>query len=414
MRIASAGRPRRSSRVAQLPIQVAGGIFVVGEKQYLLPAQFARQQLFELCELGVSGGRDGLDIPPYLAQGVDIPTQVVVQPLEVVARGIERGQALDELARFGVRVQLIGERAGCSVVLLIFANKVAHSSLKTCTVQHFTLQDIALESFKKFQRTAHADTESIDAALEAFEVAALEDTDEGLFTPLFKLVARDALFLVGFQAIRGEFQALDTVDNLLVDAVVGSFQVIAYGFQFAFGPANGLPFDSSAGIGLFDKGARAPDDHFFQQIEEGDAALLLASGTPGCQEVVLQVADTGSREIAAVAPREEVHLVVQVEDGIVDGSSGQQDEFFTLATDFTAPVVRGQQAFQALVAMGAAVAEVMALVYQHNVGILRIAAVELITPHRFLGDDARRDARAQQFILPHLLQSGRTNYNSTI
>src|SRR5581483_9286292 len=147
-------------------------------------------------------------------------------------------------------------------------------------------------------------------------------------------------------------QTFDTADNAVIDAIVGVFEIVANGFEAAFGPIDGLAFDGGVGIRFFDEGAGTTDNDLFEQIEKGDTAILLAIGAAGDHEVALEVADTGGGEIAAVAAGKEVDLIVEVKDGVVDGGCGEQDQLFALAADDALAVVGCQQAFEAFVALG--------------------------------------------------------------
>src|SRR5258708_25247120 len=327
-----------------------------------------------------------------------------MQLVEIVQLGGKCRQRLDKLASFCMGVQLIGKRARGGVVLLVLAGEVAHGFLEAGAIEHLAIQDVAFKGLEELQRAAHTDAEGLDAALEALKVAAFEDADQGLFASLLELVALNTLFLVGFKAIRGKLQALDAVDELVVDASIGGFEVVADGLQPAFWPVDGLALDGSVGVGLFDKRARATDDDLFEQVEKGDAGFLLVVGTAGRLEVFEQVADTGGGEITAIPTCEEVDLVIEVEDGIVDGSGREQDEFFALAADLAAPAVGGQNALEILVALGIAIAEVVAFIHEQDIGVQYVTAIELVASQDFLGDNACGNASAEQFVVPHLLQ----------
>ncbi len=109
-----------------------------------------------------------------------ISAQIVVQSFEIIERGVEGGQRLDELASFGMRVQLFGERLvrdGSGVVLFVFMGEEAHGLLEARAIQHFAFENVAFKGFQELEGAAHADAEGIDAALETLEVATLEDTD---------------------------------------------------------------------------------------------------------------------------------------------------------------------------------------------------------------------------------------------
>ena len=164
-----------------------------------------------------------------------------------------------------------------------------------------------------------------------------------------------------------------------------------------------MTFDGGIGIGFFDERTGTTYHDLFQQIEEGDASFLLQVGTPGNLEVSIEITDTRGRKVTAISASKEVDLIVQVEDVVVDGSGSDENEFLALAADLPTPIVRSKNALQVLVALGVAVAEIMAFIHQENIGILRIADVKFISPERFLCDDMRRNARAQQFVVPHLL-----------
>ena len=179
-------------------VEIAGSIFVVSEQQHFLARQFAREQILQSGKLGVPGRGNGGDIAPGVAQRVGIAAQVVVQPLEVIERGVERRQCVDEAARLDTRVKFFRERLRDGVVLFILARQKTRGLLKTGAVQHLALQDITFKGFEKLQCAPHANAESLDAALEAFEIAAFEDTRQRVFTSLFKLVALNSLLLVGF------------------------------------------------------------------------------------------------------------------------------------------------------------------------------------------------------------------------
>src|SRR6202011_5157327 len=110
-------------------------------------------------------------------------------------------QRVDELARLAALVELIGERGGQGwggIVLLVLAGEIARGFLEAGAVEDLAFQDVAFKGFEELQGTAHADAEGLDAALEALEVAALENTGQCLFATLLELVAPDALFLIGF------------------------------------------------------------------------------------------------------------------------------------------------------------------------------------------------------------------------
>src|SRR5579859_5862988 len=105
-------------------------------------------------------------------------------------------------------IQLFRERIGCGVILFVLACEKAHSLLEAGTVQYLSFQNIAFKRFQELQCPAHADAESIYAALKALEVAAFEDANQGFFAAFFELVTSYPLFFVVFQAIGRELQSL--------------------------------------------------------------------------------------------------------------------------------------------------------------------------------------------------------------
>src|ERR1051326_568821 len=333
-------------------VEVTGRILVVGEQEHFLAFEFSCQQFFEAGELGVPVGCDGADVVPDCAQGFGVAAQVVMKTLEIVERGVEGRQCLDELARLSTLIELIGERRGQGrqgwggIVLFVLAGEVARRFLEAGAVEDPALQDVAFKGFEKLQGAAHADTEGLDAALEALEVATLEDTGQRLFASLLELVAPDTLFLVGLQAIGREPQGLDAVDDLVVDTAVGSLQIVANGLQPAFGPVDRLTFDGGVGIGLFNKGAGAADDQLFQQVEEGNAGLLLVVGAAGGLEVLEQVPDPPRGEVAAIPAGDEVDLVVEVKNSIIDRGGREQYKFLALTAHLAPAVIGGQDALQ--------------------------------------------------------------------
>ena len=156
-----------------------------------------------------------------------------------------------------------------------------------------------------------------------------------------------------------------------------------------------MAFDGGIGIGFFDEGARTTYHDLFEQIEEGDASFLLQVGTPGNLEVSIKITNTRGRKVTAISASKEVDLIVQVEDVVVDGSGSDENKLFALTADLPTPIVRSKNALQVLVTLGVAVAEVVAFIHKHYIGILRIADVKLISPERFLSDDANGNSRAQ-------------------
>jgi hypothetical protein len=177
---------------------------------------------------------------------------------------------------------------------------------------------------------------------------------------------------------------------------------------------NGLALDGGVGIGRLDERARAANDNFFEQVEEGDAAFTLAGGASGGEKIFLQVADTGGGEVAAVAAGEEVNLVVEVKDGVVDGSRGQQNQFLALAADGSATIISSQNTLKRTVALGAAIAEVVALINEEDIRVLHYANVKFLAAKRFLSNDAGSDGGALQFGFPHTLQSGGADDDGTV
>ncbi len=350
----------------------------VGEQQHFLARQFAREQFLQPGKLGVPGRGNGGDIAPGVAQRIGIAAQVVVQPLEVIERGVERRQCVDEAARLDTRVEFFGERLRGGIVLFILARQKTRGLLKAGAVQHLALQDITFKGFQKLQCAPHADAESFDAALEAFEIAAFEDADQRLFASLLELVASHSLFLVGLQAIGRKSQGPNAAHDVVVDAAIGRLQVVADGFQPAFGPVNGLPSYRGIRISFSNERARAANHHLFEQVEEGDAALLLVGGAAGGLKIFVQVADPGGGEVTAVPAGEEGDLVVQVKDGVVDGGGREQDQLLALAAHPAAPVIGGQDALEVLVAPGVAIAEVVAFVHQQDIGVLHITTIEFV------------------------------------
>src|SRR6266849_4468957 len=239
-------------------------------------------------------------------------------------------------------IQLFRERIGCGVILFVLACEKAHSPLEAGTVQYLSFQNIAFKCFQELQCPAHADAEGIYAALKAFEVAAFEDTNQGFFATLLKLVTGYPLFFVVFQSIGRKLQSLNVLHQLIVDASICRLKVIAYSFQFALRPANGLALDGGVGIGFFDKGTGATYHDLFQQIEEGYTSFLLLVGTPGNLEVSIEIANARGREITAISASKEIDLIIQVEDVVVDGGCREQNEFFALATNLTTSSVGSQ------------------------------------------------------------------------
>ncbi len=159
-------------------------------------------------------------------------------------------------------------------------------------------------------------------------------------------------------------------------------------------------------ISFSNERARAANHHLFEQVEEGDAALLLVGGAAGGLKIFVQVADPGGGEVTAVPAGEEGDLVVQVKDGVVDRGGRKQDQLLALAAHPAAPVIGGQDALEVLVAPGVAIAEVVAFVHQQDIGVLHISTIEFVATQAFLGDDACGDSGAEQFVVPHLLQGG--------
>src|SRR5258708_39566589 len=207
-------------------------------------------------------------------------------------------------------IQLIRERPGRGIVLFVLTCKKAHSLLVACAVQHLAFQNIAFKRFQELQGPAHTDTKGIYAAFKAFEVAAFEDSYQSFFATFLELVTGYALILVGFQPIGCELQSLDAVHQLIVNASIGSFQVIPYRLQSAFGPTNGLALDGGIGIGFLDKGASTPYDYLFQQIEESYATFLLEIGPAGGLKVPIKVTDSWSSKGTAVPSRKWVCLIL--------------------------------------------------------------------------------------------------------
>ena len=88
-------------------------------------------------------------------------------------------------------------------------------------------------------------------------------------------------------------------------------------------------------------------------------------------------------------------MIVEVEDGVVDGGCRKQNELFALTADLAASIVGRQDTLQVLVALSVAVTEVVAFIDKQNISILYIATVEFIAPKRFLRNDMGGNARAQ-------------------
>ena len=78
----------------QLSEQVAGSIPVVGEHDDLLALEIARQEALQLVELGVPIRRDAFDEAPYAGKRLHIMLERLMNPPEVVLRGIERRQGI--------------------------------------------------------------------------------------------------------------------------------------------------------------------------------------------------------------------------------------------------------------------------------------------------------------------------------
>src|SRR5205814_8386024 len=135
-------------------------------------------------------------------------------------------------------------------------------------------------------------------------------------------------------------------------------------------------------------------------------ALPLVVGAAGSLEVFVEIPNPGSGEVAAVAAGNEVDLVVQIKDGIVDGRGSKQDKFLPLTADLAAAAIGGQDALQVLVALGVAVAKVVAFVHEQDIRVQYVAAIEFIASQALLGDDVSSNAGAEQFVAPHCLQGG--------
>ena len=269
---------------------------------------------------------------------------------------------------FFVGVQLIGPAGRGRLLLLVLSRQVARGFLERCAIEELAVEQVALEGLGELQGAPHADAEGVDAGLEALQVAAPEDAGEGLLPALLELVSGDAGFLVGLELVGGEPEVLYGGDDFVVDAAVGGLQVIADRLQPALRPGNLPAVDHGLGVVLADEGPGSPDDHLFEQVEQGRADFAIGYVASCIEEESVEVADAGAGEVAAVAAGDQGNLVVEVEDVVVDGRCGEENQL--LAAAVPAPAgVGADNALQVLIALGGTVAEVVGLVDQDYVGV---------------------------------------------
>ena len=63
--------------------------------------------------------------------------------------------------------------------------------LKGCAVQHPPLKHVGLEGLDEFQGAAHADPKGVHARFKALQITALENANQGMLPPQFKVIAFD-------------------------------------------------------------------------------------------------------------------------------------------------------------------------------------------------------------------------------
>jgi len=407
--------PRAIAIVGQRPVEVTRGVLVVGEDEHLLPRQLPLEQRLERGQLVVLCPGDVAHLVPDVGELLDIARQVAVQPAPVVLLRVQPRQALDDGPRFGGLIDSLGLRArnwGVAIArglgVFLIGHHQPHCSLKRGRVQDDALLHVLVEGLDKLQGAADGDAERVDARFQPLEEPALEDADQRLLPAQLELILLLLLPLVRLQVVMRQVQRLDIAHDLTVQPLVRALQVVAHGAQPPLGPTDALTGDGRLGIGPADELARAPDDDLFQQVEDAHAALLDRFAPRG-QEKLVQVADVCARKIGPVVARDQVDLVVQIENVVVDGRSGQQDQLLAAAAPPAAPVER-QQPLEGRVARGAPVAEVVRLVYQHDIHVGQAAQVEIVLPQLLLREHHGRDGCGLQLVLPHGAQRCGTDH----
>ena len=162
------------------------------------------------------------------------------------------------------------------------------------------------------------------------------------------------------------------------------------------------------------KGACAPNDDLLKNVEEGNPGLWRSLDAASGDKIALQVADACGGKIVAIPTRNQIDLVVEVEDAIVDGGSREQNEFLACLAELAIAFVGGKDAFKILVALRVAVAEIVAFIDQKHVGTLHVTHIVALASQHLLRHDGRGNASTAQFIMPHFLQGGGTDHHSMI
>jgi hypothetical protein len=106
--------------VADLAVEIARGVPVVGKDQDLLAAQSVGQEFLELRQLGIGFGPDILDQLPDFRKRPQIMLDCLVELAQVVLGMIDSLHPFQRAAGFFVRIHLAGAGLGNRVVLFVF------------------------------------------------------------------------------------------------------------------------------------------------------------------------------------------------------------------------------------------------------------------------------------------------------
>src|SRR5208337_906012 len=263
-------------------------------------------------------------------------------------------------------------------------------------------------------RPPQAQAERLDAGLKPLEKPGLEDADKGDLAPLFPLMILIILdrfyLLVRLALVRGECQALDGCDDLVVEPAVGRAKAIGDAVELPLREDDGFPLDRGVRVGGLDIRPGVPHHDLFEKVEQDDPCrrTLLIDLFSGSLEVGIQVADSRLPEVVRLALREQTDLASQVENVVVDRSCGQQDDLLPVAV--TSPTaIELDDRIESEVAVRLLVAEVVALVDQDHVKVGVGLGVE-VRPAKLLAAKNRRRNRGRlEFLRPHGSQRRRAD-----
>ncbi len=154
--------------------------------------------------------------------------------------------------------------------------------------QH-VVQDIVSKGQQVLHRPEQGDSKRGDAALKSLEIAGLEDANEILTALHDDLVTLVGVGLVALQVVGRQLEMLDGPNDLLVDAGVGSLQVISDRDERALGEVDLLSVDRRVGVCLSYETARPTDYDLVEEVVQrpSRAACSRKQLPPGVPEQVV-------------------------------------------------------------------------------------------------------------------------------